>query len=108
MLKKLIVLLLFLSIHLFAAETVYAWGYGDLLVETLKAVKYMFSIGEFRDFWKIAVLISMISAVLMMLTPNPDFLKLPKIFIFTMGIYALFVTAKIDVYIDLKSNILNV
>ncbi len=104
MLKKLIVLLLFLSIHLFAAETVYAWGYGDLLVETLKAVKYMFSIGEFRDFWKIAVLISMISAVLMMLTPNPDFLKLPKIFIFTMGIYALFVTAKIDVYVDDKAD----
>ncbi len=104
MLKKLIILLLFLSAHLFAAETVYAWGYGDLLVETLKAVKYMFSIGEFRDFWKIAVLISMISAVLMMLTPNPDFLKLPKIFIFTMGIYALFVTAKIDVYVDDKAD----
>ena len=86
MLKKLILLLLFTTSYLVAAETIYAWGYGDLVVETLKIVKYMFSIGEFKDFWKIAVLISMISAVLMMLSPNPDFLKLPKIFILRAGI----------------------
>ena len=84
MLKRLFILLLFLSVHLFAAETVYAWGYGDLLVETLKVVKYMFSIGEFKDFWKVGMIISLLSAVLMMLTPNPDFLKLPKIFILSM------------------------
>ena len=51
MLKKLILLLLFTTSYLAAAETIYAWGYGDLVVETLKIVKYMFSIGEFKDFW---------------------------------------------------------
>ena len=104
MLKKLILLLLFTTSYLAAAETIYAWGYGDLVVETLKIVKYMFSIGEFKDFWKFAVLISMISAVLMMLSPNPDFLKLPKIFILSMGIYTLFLVSKIDVYVDDKAD----
>ena len=42
MLKKLILLLLFTTSYLVAAETIYAWGYGDLVVETLKIVKYMF------------------------------------------------------------------
>ena len=104
MLKKLILLLLFTTSYLAAAETIYAWGYGDLVVETLKIVKYMFSIGEFKDFWKFAVLISMISAVLMMLSPNPDFLKLPKIFILSIGIYTLFLVSKIDVYVDDKAD----
>lgn len=104
MLKRVVLLLLLLSSYIVAAEKAYAWGYGDLVAETMNVVKYMFSIGEFKDIWKIAMLISLISAVIMMLTPNPDFLKLPKIFIISVGVYTLFVTAKIDVYIEDKSD----
>lgn len=42
MIKKIILLSLLFSGYLFAVETTYAWGYGDLLVETLKMVKYVF------------------------------------------------------------------
>jgi len=104
MLKKALLILFLFTGYAFAAEKAYAWGYGDLVAETLNVVKYMFSIGEFRDFWKVAMLISLISAVLMMLTPNPDLLKLPKIFILSMGIYTLFITAKVDVFIEDKAD----
>jgi len=104
MLKKALLILFLFTGYVFAAEKAYAWGYGDLVAETLNVVKYMFSIGEFRDFWKVAMLISLISAVLMMLTPNPDLLKLPKIFILSMGIYTLFITAKVDVFVEDKAD----
>lgn len=104
MMKKLLFIFIVFTSFLYGAEKAYAWGYGDLLVETLKVVKYMFSIGEFKDFWKVGMIISLLSAVLMMLTPNPDFLKLPKIFILSIGIYTLFIVSKIDVYVDDKAD----
>lgn len=79
MIKKIILLSLLFSGYLFAVETTYAWGYGDLLVETLKMVKYVFSINEFKDIWKVAVLVSMIAAVISMLFPNPDYFKIPLV-----------------------------
>ena len=102
MIKKIILLSLLFSGYLFAVETTYAWGYGDLLVETLKMVKYVFSINEFKDIWKVAVLVSMIAAVISMLFPNPDYFKIPKVFFFSMLIWTIFATARIDVYVDDK------
>lgn len=104
MLKRILLLLFTLSSFLFAAEKAYAWGYGDLMLETLKVVKYVFSVNEFNDVWKVALIISMISALFMMVTPNPDFLKLPKILLLSMGVYTVFVTAKIDIYVDDKAD----
>lgn len=104
MLKRILLLLFTLSSFLFAAEKAYAWGYGDLMLETLKVVKYVFSVNEFNDVWKVALIISMISGLFMMVTPNPDFLKLPKILLLSMGVYTVFVTAKIDIYVDDKAD----
>lgn len=104
MLSRILLLLFTLSSFLFAAEKAYAWGYGDLMLETLKVVKYVFSVNEFNDVWKVALIVSMISALFMMMTPNPDFLKLPKILLLSMGVYTVFVTAKIDIYVDDKAD----
>lgn len=104
MLKRILLLLFTLTSFLFAADKAYAWGYGDLMLETLKVVKYVFSVNEFNDVWKVALIISMISALFMMVTPNPDFLKLPKILLLSMGVYTVFVTAKIDIYVDDKAD----
>lgn len=100
--KKIILILLFFISSSFAVETAYGWGYGDLLVETLRIVKYVFSINEFKDIWKVAVLISMIFAFITMLTPNPDYFRIPKIFIITTLVWTIFSTAKIDIYVEDK------
>ncbi len=102
--KRIIVLFLLLTSYLAAAETVYAWGYGDLMLETFKVVKYIFSINEFQDVWKVAVIVGMLSGTIMMLTPNPDYLRLPKIIIFSVGIYTIFITAKIDIQVEDKAD----
>ncbi|WP_418180612.1 conjugal transfer protein TraG N-terminal domain-containing protein [Aliarcobacter lanthieri] len=103
MLKIILILLFFISSS-FGTETAYAWGYGDLLLETLKMVKYVFSVNEFKDIWKVAVLISMIFAVITMLTPNPDYFRIPKVFFFSMFVWTVFATAKVDIYVDDKAD----
>src|SRR5574344_1221400 len=102
--KKIVFLLISLSSFAFAEYTAYAWGYGDIMRETLQVVKYIFSIDEFKDVWRIAVLVSMVAGLFMMMTPNPDLMRLPKIMISSMGVYTIFATAKTDVWVEDKAD----
>ncbi|MDD2508659.1 MAG: conjugal transfer protein TraG N-terminal domain-containing protein [Aliarcobacter skirrowii] len=102
--KKIVFLLISLSSFAFAEYTAYAWGYGDIMRETLQVVKYIFSIDEFKDVWRIAVLVSMVAGLFMMMTPNPDLMRLPKIMIISMGVYTIFATAKTDVWVEDKAD----
>lgn len=101
---KKIALLLLLAPLAFSAETIYAWGYGDILGESLKMVKYMLSYSGYNDMWKLVLLLSSFVGTITMMFPNSDPFKLPKIFFISTGVWAMFVTAKIDVYIDDKVN----
>jgi conjugal transfer mating pair stabilization protein TraG len=102
--KRIFILLLALVSFSFGAETVYAWGYGDLLVETLKVVKYIFTVSSFEDVWKLAMLITMTIATIASLTPQTDFLRLPKLIIMSTGIWTIFTTSTIDIYVDDKAD----
>ena len=102
--KRIVFLLISLSSFAFAEYTAYAWGYGDIMRETLQVVKYIFSIDEFKDVWRIAVLVSMVAGLFMMMTPNPDLMRLPKIMIISMGVYTIFATAKTDVWVEDKAD----
>lgn len=102
MVKKVLFIFFFFTGYVFAVETAYSWGYGDLMVETFKVVKYVFSMNEFNDAWKIAMIISLIAGMIMMMSPNPDFLRLGKIWVLAMGVYTMFTAAKIDIYVEDK------
>ncbi|MCG3686449.1 conjugal transfer protein TraG N-terminal domain-containing protein [Aliarcobacter butzleri] len=102
MVKKVLFIFFFFTGCVFAVETAYSWGYGDLMVETFKVVKYVFSMNEFNDAWKIAMIISLIAGMIMMMSPNPDFLRLGKIWVLAMGVYTMFTAAKIDIYVEDK------
>jgi len=94
-----------ISITLFGAETLYSWGYGDILGETLRAIKFVFASGVFLDSWKFVLALSLISVALYAsFTKNDAYLKLPILFFFSMGVWTLFSVAKIDIYIDDRSN----
>lgn len=104
MFKKILLFIFILNSLVFGAENAYAWGYGDLMVETLKVVKYIFSINEFQDVWKLAMIISMTVGTVAMMTPQTDYFKLPKIIIISTGIWTIFTTATIDIYVDDKAD----
>lgn len=106
--KRLILLLslLFVS-NAFGADVVYAWGYGDILEKTLIAVKFTFAQDDFTGLFKFALLIAFVMAIInsMSFSLKMDFFALPKLMALSMGISALFVTAKIDVVVnDVNTN----
>ncbi|OCL98842.1 hypothetical protein AAX29_01352 [Aliarcobacter thereius] len=103
MIRKILILLILFSTIAFAdVHTIYAWGYGDLVAETLQSIKYIFGIAEFRDIWKIAMAIALISAVVTSLSPNPDYMKIPKVIIIATGVYTVFMASHTDVWIEDK------
>ncbi len=63
-------LLIFLSIPAFsyAQYTVYTWGYQDIMVSMLEAVKYFMGTKSFGDMFKIAMLLSMITVFLSLIS----------------------------------------
>jgi hypothetical protein len=108
MLKKLLFLLLVIfSSQLFAAEMIYAWGYGDILEKTLNAVKFTFAHNDYAGIFKFALLMALIMALISsaQLGMKGDMLALPKLFAMSLGVSALFVTYKIDVVVkDVNTN----
>lgn len=102
--KRFFLLLCGFSSLMYGAETAYAWGYGDLMVETLKVVKYIFSVNEFNDVWKLAMLISTTIATIMMITPQTDYFRLPKIIFVSTGVWTIFTVSTIDIYVDDKAD----
>ena len=63
-------LLIVLSIPAFsyAQYTVYTWGYQDIMVSMLEAVKYFMGTKSFGDMFKIAMLLSMITVFLSLIS----------------------------------------
>ena len=63
-------LLIVLSISAFAYAqyTVYTWGYQDIMVSMLEAVKYFMGTKSFGDMFKIAMLLSMITVFLSLIS----------------------------------------
>lgn len=93
---------------LFSAETIYAWGYGDILGQTLRAVKFTFASGGFLDAWKITMALILLwattSSSFGMLSSGYAWAKAPKVLILSTGIWAVFIQSNIDVYIDDRAN----
>jgi hypothetical protein len=104
MMRKILLFFFLFSSFAFGAETVYTWGYGDLIAETLKVTKLIFSTNDFQDVWKLALLISLTVITVSMMTPQTDYLKLPKVIFISTGIWTIFSVNTIDVYVDDKIN----
>jgi Spy/CpxP family protein refolding chaperone len=108
--KKILFLLFGLfSVSAFAgsAEMIYAWGYGDILMQTLTAVNFTFSSNDYSGIFKFALAIAVTMAFIAtaQLGEKGDMLRLPKLFIMSFGISTLFVTWRIDVVVhDVNTN----
>lgn len=106
---KKITLLLFVifSGQLFAADMIYAWGYGDILGQALTAVKFTFAHNDYAGIFKFALLIAVTMATISsaQLGMKGDMLSLPKLFAMSIGVSTLFITWKIDVVVkDVSTN----
>jgi len=97
-------LFLTLSSSLYGAETLYTWGYGDIIGEAMKMIKNIFLVENISNLWKLVLIISMIMGTFKMMLPKSDLASLPKIFIGSMAVWSLFVTTTTDLYIDDKTN----
>lgn len=108
MIKKILFLLLAVfAVNLFAAETIYAWGYGDMLSRTLMAVKFTFASGDYMGIFKFILLLGLTFALISMMKLGAmgDVLALPKLFFMSVGVSTIFMFAKVDVVVhDLNQN----
>jgi hypothetical protein len=102
MIKKILFLFLLSTGYVLGAETLYTWGYGDILGETLVMIKNVLQVNTFNDLWKMTLLISSIIATVSMIYPNSDPFRLPKVMVVSMGVWSIFVTSTIDIYIEDK------
>lgn len=91
---------------LLSAETVYVWGYGDILGEALQSIKYVFASGAFLDSWKAVIALTLVTVSLFSaISREPTaFLKMPVFWFLSAGVWTLFVVANVDIYIEDKTN----
>ena len=99
--KRQIFWLTVFSTFAFGADTIYAWGYGDILEAALNAVKMTLSTDDYKGIFKLALLFSIIIAMIstMRFGIKSDLLSIPKIIIFSGLVSALFITSRIDVVV---------
>lgn len=83
---------------LFGAESIYAWGYGDILQSTLTAVKFTFAHNDYQGLFKFALLIAMTMATIATARfgLKGDLYSLPKIFLMSLGVSALFISSTVN------------
>lgn len=83
---------------LFGADMIYSWGYGDILQSTLTAVKFTFAHNDYQGLFKFALLIALTMATIATARfgLKGDLYSLPKIFLMSTGVSALFISATIN------------
>jgi len=83
------------------SETVYAWGYGDILAEALHGIKRLFATGELTSAFKIFLALSLfLGALSYFFSNNRDPLTLLKIYLIASLVYTLGFTAKTTVVVE--------
>ncbi len=104
--KKILLTFLLLPSIAFADETIYTWGYGDIMAHVLRSIKYVFAMNDYLVLMKIFVTIGLILVLLSYLGRNKDPLALIKHYVIAMSMYYLFIspTIKTNVYIDDLNN----
>ena len=81
------VYLLIFSTSLFGADyTIYSWGYGDILGETLQMIAFLFHYDDYKDAWKLTLSLALFVGAMATVIPNSDILKVPKIFLLSTGV----------------------
>lgn len=96
----------------FAAETIYTWGYGDLMNNVLQGIKFMTlpsgggGTGNFYVIFKFFVGLSLIFVLISMIMSwgKADPFKLFKFYFLSLLVFSLFFVAKTDVIIDDQQN----
>ena len=101
--------LLILSIFLllfpfiaFSADTIYAWGYGDILAHILESITVLFQTEDFVGLFKIFLTVGLVLVILSYLgNRNQDPFFLIKFYAFTMLVwYLLLSPVRTTVYIE--------
>lgn len=102
-------IILFLSLCAMAigaeANIIYAWGYADILAEALRAAKMIMSSGDYRVYFKIAVFVGIITAIIIILKMkhNADPLLIFKTWFIGVAVYSVFLVQTIDVQVKESS-----
>lgn len=102
-------IILFLSLCAMAmgaeAHIIYAWGYADILAEALRAAKTIMSSGDYRVYFRIAVFVGIITAIIIILKmkQNADPLLIFKTWFIGVAVYSLFLVQTIDVQVKESS-----
>jgi len=106
--KTKLLLLLLLSSALFGAEyTVYAWGYGDILGETLQMIALLFHYSEYEGAWKIMMALALFASAMASVVPGSDIWKTPKVFLISTGVWSMFVVAQVTIKVEDLTNTSN-
>lgn len=98
--KKIILLFLLSTSFLFGNEVVYAWGYGDILGETLQMVALLFHYEDYTSAWKIMLALALFSAAMSSVIPNSDIWKAPKVFLVSTLVWSMFVVSQITIEVE--------
>jgi len=94
-------LVFLVSVSFGFADTVYAWGYGDILAEAIRGVKRVFGDGDLLTAFKIFLAFSLFLASLSYFFGyNRDPLTLLKIYILASLVYTIAFSVKTDVVIE--------
>jgi len=103
--KWISVFLLIFSTSVFGADyTVYSWGYGDILGETLQMIAFLFHYDDYKDAWKLTLSLALFVGAMATVIPNSDILKVPKIFLLSTGVWTAFAVAQVSIEIDDLTN----
>ncbi|WDT73421.1 MAG: conjugal transfer protein TraG N-terminal domain-containing protein (plasmid) [Candidatus Manganitrophus sp.] len=100
-------LLLLLPEASFADETIYTWGYGDIIAQVLNGTKWLIGTGDFIGLFKIVALLSLVYVIVTYsgsLFTRADPFMLPKVYIAQILVWSLFTAVKTDVVIIDRQN----
>ncbi|WDT77950.1 MAG: conjugal transfer protein TraG N-terminal domain-containing protein (plasmid) [Candidatus Manganitrophus sp.] len=100
-------LLLLLPETSFADETIYTWGYGDIIAQVLNGTKWLIGTGDFIGLFKIVALLSLVYVIVTYsgnLFTRADPFMLPKVYIAQILVWSLFTAVKTDVVIIDRQN----
>lgn len=100
-------LILLLPQTSFANETIYTWGYGDIIAQVLNGTKWLVATGDFIGIFKIVALLSLVYVIVTYsgnLFTKADPFMLPKVYIVQLAVWSLFTVVKTDVAIIDRQN----
>lgn len=104
--KKIVLILSFCAMAIGAeANIIYAWGYADILSEALRAAKMIIDSSDYRVYFKIAVFVGILTAIIMILKmkQNADPLLIFKVWFLGVAVYSVFLVQTIDVQVKESS-----